>query len=302
LRYLDPKNDLVFKKVFGGHANILMSFLNALLPLEDGQLVQSIEYLPPEMVPEIPIIKNSIVDVRCTDNFGRQFIVEMQMLWTDSFKSRVLFNASKAYVRQLDKGIEYKGLKPVYALSLINEVFDQDSEYYYHHYKLVHSQNNSKTIEGLQLVFIEIPKFKTKNIKDKKLTVLWLRYLSEIENGKEMIDDALLKELNSVPEIAQALELSKESAFTKTELEAYDKYWDTIRTERTLIADAEAKGEMKGKIEGKIEGQEIGVQKEKIETIFTLLEDKIPINQIAKYVRLSEEEVIKILNERESQK
>jgi predicted transposase/invertase (TIGR01784 family) len=298
LRYLDPKNDLVFKKVFGGHANILMSFLNALLPLDDGQLVQSIEYLPPEMVPEIPIIKNSIVDVRCTDNFGRQFIVEMQMLWTDSFKSRVLFNASKAYVRQLDKGIEYKGLKPVYALSLINEVFDQDSEYYYHHYKLVHSQNNSKTIEGLQLVFIEIPKFKTKNIKDKKLTVLWLRYLSEIENGKEMIDDALLKELNSVPEIAQALELSKESAFTKTELEAYDKYWDTIRTERTLIADAEAKGEMKGKIEG----QEIGIQKEKIETIFTLMEDKIPINQIAKYVRLSEDEVIKILNDSESQK
>jgi len=30
--YLDPKHDLVFKKVFG-HANLLQSFLNALLPL-----------------------------------------------------------------------------------------------------------------------------------------------------------------------------------------------------------------------------------------------------------------------------
>ena len=31
----------------------------------------------------------------------RIFIVEMQMLWTESFKQRVLFNASKAYVSQL---------------------------------------------------------------------------------------------------------------------------------------------------------------------------------------------------------
>ena len=190
--------------------------MNALLPLEEGQLVQSIEYLPLEMVPEIPIIKNSIVDVRCTDNFGRQFIVEMQMLWTDSFKSRVLFNASKAYIRQLDKGIEYKGLKPVYALSLINEDFEPDLTHYYHHYKLVHTQDSNKTIEGLQLIFVELPKFKAQNLQDKKLIILWLRYLSEIENGQEMLDKDLLDALNPVPEIAQALELSKESGYTTT--------------------------------------------------------------------------------------
>jgi predicted transposase/invertase (TIGR01784 family) len=286
LRYLDPKNDLVFKKVFGGHANILISFLNAMLPLDQGQTVIGIEYLPAELVPEIPLIKNSIVDVRCVDNFGRQFIVEMQMLWTESFKSRVLFNASKAYVRQLDKGIAYKGLKPVYALSLVNEIFDHDSDFYYHHYKLVHAQNSDKTIDGLQLIFVELPKFKSNNFKEKKLTALWLRYLSEIENGQEMLDENLLNELNSVPEIAQALELTKESGYTKAELEAYDKYWDTIQTEKSFIADAEERGIIQGKIE------------EKIEFILSLNEDKISIPQIAKHVRLSEQEVIKILQEK----
>jgi hypothetical protein len=34
VRYLDPKNDLTFKKVFGQHPHLLKSFLNALLPLE----------------------------------------------------------------------------------------------------------------------------------------------------------------------------------------------------------------------------------------------------------------------------
>ena len=104
-------------------------------------------------------------------------------------------------------------------------------------------------LEGLQLIFVELPKFVSKKYLDKKLMVLWLRYLSEIENGTEMIDKKLYDELMGVPEIAQALELTKESAYTKAELEAYDKYWDSIRTEKTLIADAEAKGIRIGKLE-----------------------------------------------------
>jgi predicted transposase/invertase (TIGR01784 family) len=74
MRYLDPKNDFIFKKIFGENANILISFLNALLPLEEGRFIISLEYLPSELVPEIPEFKNSIVDVRCKDNFGRNFI------------------------------------------------------------------------------------------------------------------------------------------------------------------------------------------------------------------------------------
>jgi predicted transposase/invertase (TIGR01784 family) len=78
MRYLDPKNDLTFKRIFGEHPHLLKSFLNAVLPLP--QPIDTIEYLPAELVPEIPVFKNSIVDVRCVDKHGRQFIVEMQML------------------------------------------------------------------------------------------------------------------------------------------------------------------------------------------------------------------------------
>ena len=95
MRYLDPKNDLTFKKVFGQHPHLLKSFLNAMLPLEEDQVIESLEYLPIELVPVIPLFKNTFVDVRCKDNKGRQFIVEMQMSWSNTFKQRVLFNASK---------------------------------------------------------------------------------------------------------------------------------------------------------------------------------------------------------------
>ena len=35
-RFLDPKADLTFKKVFGEHKHLVMSLLNALLPLDEG--------------------------------------------------------------------------------------------------------------------------------------------------------------------------------------------------------------------------------------------------------------------------
>jgi hypothetical protein len=73
-----------------------------MLPLEAP--IVSIEYQSGELLPELDVLKNTIVDVRCTDSTGCQFIVEMQLFWTETFKSRVLLNASKAYLTQLDKG------------------------------------------------------------------------------------------------------------------------------------------------------------------------------------------------------
>ena len=51
MRYLDPKADLTFKKIFGEHKDLLISLLNALLPLADDEQIESVEYLSPELVP-----------------------------------------------------------------------------------------------------------------------------------------------------------------------------------------------------------------------------------------------------------
>ena len=127
MRYLNPKADLTFKKVFGEHPNLIKSLLNALLPFERPEdEIDEIEYLAPELVPDTPLKKNSIVDVRCKDKQGRQFIVEMQILWSPAFMQRVLFNASKAYVRQLGGTGKYELLQPVYSLNLVNDIFLPD--------------------------------------------------------------------------------------------------------------------------------------------------------------------------------
>lgn len=240
MRYLDPKNDLTFKKIFGQHPHILKHFLNAVLPLSPNRRIESIEYLPAELVPEVPLFKFSIVDVSCTDNTGRQFIVEMQMLWTDSFSSRVVFNASKAYVKQLQKGEDFRALQPVYALSLVNDIFETGTTDYYHHYQIVNVQKPASRLEGLEFVFVELPKI-TGVARQKLLPGLgttWLRFLAEIKG----ITTEVSPDFFAVPEIKQALDILQESAFTPAELEYYDKYWDNIRVEATLVNDAKMEG------------------------------------------------------------
>lgn len=288
MRYLDPKNDLTFKKIFGEHPKLLKSFLNALLPLDFP--IENIEYLQAEMVPVIPVFKNSIVDVRCYDEKGNQFIVEMQMLWTDSFKSRVLFNASKAFVKQIEKSEEYKGLQPVYSLCIVNEIFEPSIIEHFHHYKIVHTQHNDKLIPGLEFIFIELPKFKAQKILDKKLNVLWLRFLSEIKDDEEEIS----KDFFEVLEIKEAIELLKESSFTKNQLETYDKYWDSIRTEKTLMLDSYDEGRYKGMKEGIEEGKKEGKIEEKKEIAKSLKNIGISIDIIKNSTGLSDDEINKL--------
>ena len=264
-RYLDPKADLTFKKVFGEHPDLVISLLNALLPFKTKEEeIQSVEYLTPEMVPENPLRKFSIVDVRCKDQRGRQFIVEMQMVWSPEFMQRVMFNSAKAYVRQLDRNEDYHLLEPVYSLNLVNDVFLSDVEEYYHYYRMVHEKHTDKVIDGLHLVFVELPKFTPHTMNEKKMQVLWLRYLTEIDGYMETVPQELLDN----PEINKAMEVVEESAFSPEQLLGYDKFWDIIRTETTLYnsgvrqgrEEGEAIGLEKGREEGRAEGREEGME------------------------------------------
>ena len=249
-KYLDPRADLTFKKIFGEHKHLVISLLNALLPLKDDERVESIEYWPADQIPErTEAEKYSIVEVCCKDNKQREFIVEMQMTWTESFKKCVLLNASKAYVAQTNKGMKYKTLQPVYALNFVNASFMKDVDDYYHYYHLVHDKYTDKVIDGLHLIFVELPKFKPQTISERKMQVLWLRFLTEINDRTQEVPAELLENA----EVSEALEILERAAFTDAEMRAYDKFWDSISSWRTLEGDwedklAEAKAEAEAKL------------------------------------------------------
>ena len=283
-RYLDPKADVVFKKIFGDHPHLLMSFLNAVLPLPSDNPIVELTYLPTEQVPVIPEFRRTIADAKCTDSQGRVFIVEMQVNWTDSFKQRLLFGASQAVVKQLEVGEDFALLQPVYGLGLVAEIYDKATPEWYHHYQLIKKgTQDGDVIDHLQLIFIELPKFPIHSSKEKKLKLLWLRFLREINKKTKTVSEELL----AIPEIAEAVRLTEESAYSPGELEYYESYWDQVSREKSLLSGSYrqglVEGEAKGKAEGKIEG--------KIEIARKMLALGLSVATIAETTELTEEEI-----------
>jgi len=281
---LDPKSDLVFKRIFGQNTDLLISFLNGVMPFKEGGFIEKVTYLPSEQTPRIPTLKNTIVDVKCTDQSGRIFIIEMQMSWSSSFTKRLLFGVSKAYVQQLDSGKDYVTLCPVYGLGIINEIFDRSTEEWFHHYRTVNVKDTDKVLEGLELVFLELPKFKPQSLEHRKMGVLWLRFLREID--EKMVD--VPQEFMDSPELSKAMELAQESSYTQEELDAYDKYWDAVRVEKTVAIDSFQEGEVKGKAEGRAEGR----AEEKITMAKGMLKAGISIDVIVEISGLTKDQIL----------
>ena len=88
----------------------------------------------------------------------------------------------------------------------------------------------------MHLVFIELPKFKAKNLTEKKMQVLWLRFLTEIDEKSRRAPAELLEN----PQTNQALEILEESAYSEAEMLDYDRYWDQVRRDKALMAERDS--------------------------------------------------------------
>jgi len=301
IRYLDPKVDLTFRRIFGEHPDLLISFLNAVMPLPANRLIVDIEYLPSELMPANPEKKYSIVDVRCIDNYKRQFIIEMQVFWNSDFYNRIVFNAGKAYVKQLDKGDDYHLLQPVYTLALINANFSK-SKKFYHHYQIINRIDTEEVIPGLEFVLIELTdKFNPDTVSSligkgqrraiRKLMVLWLRFLKETNEKMSVLP----AEMQKNDHIRKAAELCERAAYTPEELLKYEALKEHIRIERAVregtrrdaLAEGEAIGLEKGEAKGRAE--------EKEDAVIRAYRKGHSIETIAEFTDLTVEQILEIL-------
>ena len=261
MKYLDPKADLTFKKIFGNHPARLISLLNALLPLSDEEQIHEIEYLPTELVPENNSWRYAIANILCTDIKGNKLCVVIRMEWSNFFEQRVQFLASELYVDPAIKQVKYFAQYPTYSLNLINDIFAHDTPDFIHNYCIVYGKDTHQVIKGLHFTFIELPKFTPQSIVNNRMMILWLRFLTEINSKTKEIPADLLND----PEIGKAVEELEISGFTDAELRAYDKFWDSVSVERTLLDDRYQKGKEEGMEEGRAEGRAEGMNLRSLE-------------------------------------
>lgn len=92
--------------------------------------------------------------------------------------------------------------------------------------------------------------------------VSFLNALLPLTHEQEIVEiEYLPEELLANPEIKKAVNALEESAFTPAQLLGYEKFWDIISTEKTLISGGIRKGLEEGIAKGKIEGLAEGLAK-----------------------------------------
>jgi predicted transposase/invertase (TIGR01784 family) len=241
--FINPKTDFAFKKIFGSEQSkgILISFLNGILYAGDS-IIQDLIILNPYQAPKILGVKESYLDVKAQLNNGNWVIIEMQVLNVAGFEKRVLYNATKTYSVQLKKGNKYSGLNPVIALTITD--FEMFEDHHRPISRFVLKEKNSLVdypISDLELVFVELPKFKTPLSDLETLTDKWIYFL---QNAKDL--SLVPASMGEVAEIQQAFDIANQAGLTPEELDEFEHQWMFIQDQQGAVTYAEEKGVEKG--------------------------------------------------------
>jgi predicted transposase/invertase (TIGR01784 family) len=118
-RYINPFTDFGFKKLFGeeGNKNLLVSFLNDLLPIQK-KIVQ-ISFKKNQQIGDDSYSRSAVYDIFCEDESGNQFIVEMQNARQTYFRDRAVFYSTFPIRDQAQKGTWNFKLQDVYCVGLL---------------------------------------------------------------------------------------------------------------------------------------------------------------------------------------
>lgn len=276
-RYINPLTDFGFKKLFGTEPNkvLLIDFLNQILP--DRHKIKDLNYSRNEHVGQNDLDRKAIFDLYCIGESGERFIVEIQKAKQNYFKDRSIYYSSFPIQEQAQKGDwDYK-LDPVYTVGILDFVFDdnKESEEIIHFVELK-NQREEVFYDKLKFIYIELPKFKKQEEELETHFDKWLyvfRYLAELQNRPQKLQDKVFKKLFESAEIAK---------FSKADREAYEESLKYYRDIKNVVDTSKQEGIIEGKIE------------EKIEIARVMKAEGESIEKIIKYTNLTEEEIEKL--------
>jgi predicted transposase/invertase (TIGR01784 family) len=271
--FVDPKNDVAFRKIFGNEnkKEILISFLNNILEFTGtNKEIIDITIQNPYQVPKLKELKETILDIKAVDKRHIHYIIEMQMFHTTAFEKKVLYYVSKSYYQQLNRAEDYPKLNQVIFLGFLNFKFFKNNPDYATRHLILDEKTNENHFQDFELNFVELPKFtktleELKDIKDK-----WIYFVKNAGNMK-----MIPKEMEEPKELREAFEEAKQMKWSKEELEAYDARGIYIQDERGRIEYALEEGKREGKIETAKELLKMGIEIEKIAKATGLKKEEI---------------------------
>lgn len=248
--FINPKIDFAFKKIFGSEdsKDILISFLNALI-YEEQPVIQDLEILNPYLAPKIRGVKDTYLDIKArikeADGSDHDVIIKVQVLNMEGFEKRILYNAAHSYSTPRRSVQAYNPLNPVIALTITD--FMMFSELNTVISGFILNERDfliDSSIYDVELIFVELPKFKKQLSELKNIVDKWLFFLNETSSLLEIPEI-----MGVVPEIKKAFGIASQENFTLSELEDQQKQEICIQDQRVTIAKAKQQGFQQSTIE-----------------------------------------------------
>ena len=251
MRFVDVKTDIAFKKVFGNeaHKEILIGFLNAVLDLQGEKRIREVTLKNPWQAPDLPLLKETILDIKAVDHRGVTFIVEMQVRDHPFFDKRALYYTAKAYTAQINKGEDYPKLNQVIFIGILGfNAFDSD--HYLTRHLILNKETLKQELRDFEFNFIELKKFNKQEDELESIIEKWIYFIKNASN-LSMIP----KSAEEIPELKEAYTQATMNTWSQEELDIYE-YWQLRdAADRYSLEEKYDKGKIAGKIEGKMEGR-----------------------------------------------
>ena len=285
MKFVDIRNDVAFRKIFGTAKKsiCLISFLNAVLELEGSSRIKSVVLLNPYLIPRLAEEKSSIIDVRATDQQGRRFVIEMQVADKKGFNERVQYYTARDYSMQIDKGEDYPKLRPVYFIGILNFSNSKSVNYVSKHLT-IEEETGENVLKDIKYAFIQLTKFKKKEHELVTPTDKWTYF---IKNARKM---------KVIPNFADEEGLL--TAFNEADMHNWKKE-ELIAYDNASMRIQDAKGERELAEE---QGIEKGIEKGKEEVIIEMYKESFPVEIISKVTKLPLDRVQHIIGDYERNK
>lgn len=257
MRFINPKTDYAFKKIFGSEQShdILISFLNAVL-YDGHNTILDLEILNPHLAPRIRGFKDTYLDIKATIAESQDetsiVIIEMQVLNIEGFQKRILYNAAKTYSSQLAIGDGYTDLQPVIALTIVDfEMFPELNQLISRFILKERTYlTDYSSIYDIELVFIELPKFQKQLSDLETLADKWLFFL---KTARKL--ESVPPSMEMVPEIQKAFAIANQANLNPEEIDELEHQELFIQDQRNSIKKAISQGIEQGIEQGKLETQ-----------------------------------------------
>jgi len=278
---VNPKIDLVFKKIFGTDENkdLLKSLINSVLP--ENQKITTLTIKNPYNEIDFVGDRLSIVDIKATDEKEQWYNIEIQMREQGFFGRRSLYYWSELYSGQLFETDNFEKLHKTIMIHLLDFVYFKDDRYVRRccvkdfDTNVIYPQ-----LDYEDIYFVELKKFDNELIHIKNTLDRWITFLNK---ATELDKDKLPQELNE-PEIRKAVDTVERMSLTKKERDYYEGRKKIIRDDEGVIKFREEKAEEKGKNE------------RNIEIATEMIHENENNEKIKKYTKLTDEQINELRN------